>query len=127
MRNARCAIARQYGKFPTLTYELANVLSSMGLYEEAVEVLRESFTIKDGQIHTYLAGHVPASERRFSRTAGARATRRHLPANCGRQCCERKDDESAACFQRRDHTGAEGEKINETAAVAAAQEFAAGD
>ncbi|HEV2835360.1 MAG TPA: TPM domain-containing protein, partial [Pyrinomonadaceae bacterium] len=30
--------ARQYGKFPTLNYELANVLASMGLYQEAVDV-----------------------------------------------------------------------------------------
>ncbi len=57
--------ARQFGKFPTMTYELANVLASMGLYEEAVEVLRESFTIKDGQIQTQLAGRVPASEATF--------------------------------------------------------------
>src|SRR5215213_5114162 len=57
--------ARQFGKFPTLTYELANVLSSMGLYDEAAEVLRESFTLKDGQIQTYLAGHLPASETGF--------------------------------------------------------------
>ena len=77
--------ARQYGKFPTLTYELANVLSSMGLYEEAVEVLRESFTIKDGQIHTHLAGHVPASEAGFSRTTRSRKTCGHLPGESRRQ------------------------------------------
>src|ERR1043165_5060302 len=50
--------ARQYGKFPTLTYELANVLASMGLYDEAAEVLRESFAIKDDQIRANLAGSV---------------------------------------------------------------------
>src|SRR5689334_17180466 len=42
--------ARQFGKFPTLTYELASVLSSMGFYDEAAEALRESFAIKDDQI-----------------------------------------------------------------------------
>ena len=58
--------ARQYGKFPTMTYELATVLTSMGLYEEAVTVLRESFSIKDDQIQTYLAGHLQASDRRVA-------------------------------------------------------------
>src|SRR4030095_564000 len=48
--------ARQYGKFPTLNYELASVLASMGLYEEAAEVLRESFKISGNEIHTRLGG-----------------------------------------------------------------------
>ena len=38
--------ARQYGKFPTLDYELASTLVSAGLYDEAAEVLRQSFSIK---------------------------------------------------------------------------------
>jgi tetratricopeptide (TPR) repeat protein len=50
--------ARQYGKFPTLNYELANVVATMGLYDEAAEILRDSFGFKDGQIETYLAGHL---------------------------------------------------------------------
>src|SRR6185295_10772068 len=57
--------ARQYGKFPTLSYELANVLASMGLYDEAVDALNESFTIKDDQIEAYLAGSVPVRESGF--------------------------------------------------------------
>jgi tetratricopeptide (TPR) repeat protein/uncharacterized membrane protein YgcG len=48
--------ARQYGKFPTLDYELANTLVAAGLYDEAAEVLMQSFGIKDGQIETRLAG-----------------------------------------------------------------------
>lgn len=35
--------ARQFGKFPTLNYELANVVASMGFFDEAVEILHESF------------------------------------------------------------------------------------
>ena len=57
--------ARQFGKFPTLTYELANVLASMGFYDEAAEALRESFAIKDEQIQTYLAGSRAASDTSF--------------------------------------------------------------
>jgi len=47
--------ARQFGRFPTLDYELASTLASMGLYDEAVAELR-SFTLKDGQVETRLAG-----------------------------------------------------------------------
>jgi tetratricopeptide (TPR) repeat protein len=57
--------ARQYGKFPTLNYELANVVAAMGLYDEAAEILRESFAIKDGQIETYLAGRILAHDASF--------------------------------------------------------------
>ncbi|MCM3904417.1 MAG: TPM domain-containing protein [Pyrinomonadaceae bacterium] len=58
--------ARQYGNFPTLDYELANVLSAAGLYEEAAEVLLQSFTFKDDKIETRLAGRVPAKESDFN-------------------------------------------------------------
>jgi tetratricopeptide (TPR) repeat protein/uncharacterized membrane protein YgcG len=48
--------ARQHGKFPTLDYELASVLASAGLYDEAAETLKQSFTFKDGKIETRLGG-----------------------------------------------------------------------
>jgi tetratricopeptide (TPR) repeat protein len=51
--------AREYGHFPTLDYELANALAAGGLYEEAAEELARSFTLKDGQLETQLAGRVP--------------------------------------------------------------------
>jgi tetratricopeptide (TPR) repeat protein len=47
---------RQFNRFPTLDYELANALASMGLYDEAAQELAHSFSIKDGQIETKLAG-----------------------------------------------------------------------
>jgi tetratricopeptide (TPR) repeat protein len=56
--------ARQYSRFPTLDYELANMLVSVGLYDEAVAELARSFSLKDGQIETRLAG------RRTARAAG---------------------------------------------------------
>ncbi|MBA3714464.1 MAG: hypothetical protein H0W76_18725 [Pyrinomonadaceae bacterium] len=52
--------ARQYGRFPTLDYELANALAAAGLYQEAAEELARTFAIKDGQIETQLAGRVAA-------------------------------------------------------------------
>ena len=117
--------ARQYGKFPTLTYELASVLSSMGLYDEAVEILRESFTMKDGQIQADLAGHVPTTETNFldllapERRAGIYQP---TPADSAANAKTMK----ALLALNTALTPAEGEKINEAAAVAAAKEFAAG-
>ena len=52
--------ARQYGRFPTLDYELANALAAAGLYQEAAEELARTFAVKDGQIETQLAGRVAA-------------------------------------------------------------------
>jgi tetratricopeptide (TPR) repeat protein len=57
--------ARTYGNFPTLDYELASALAVSGLYEEAAGELARSFTIKDGQIETRLAGRLPASNASF--------------------------------------------------------------
>ena len=117
--------ARQYGKFPTLTYELANVLSSMGLYDEAVEILRESFTIKDGQIQTYLAGHVPATEATFLELlAPERRAGIYQPTSAD-NAANAKTMKALLALNTA-ITPADGEKINEAAAVAAAKEFAAG-
>ncbi len=57
--------ARQYGRFPTLDYELASALAAAGLYEEAAEELAHTFTLKDGQLETQLAGRVPARATNF--------------------------------------------------------------
>lgn len=59
-------LARQYGRFPTLDYELASVLAAAGLYGEAASTLSPSFTIKDDQIETYLAGRTPAHAGSFT-------------------------------------------------------------
>ena len=52
--------ALQYGRFPTLDYELATVLVSVGLYDEAEAALVRSFSLKDGEIQTKLAGRIAA-------------------------------------------------------------------
>ena len=57
--------ARQYGKFPTLDYELASALMATGLYEEAAEILMQSFSLKDGQIETRLGGQAVARSANF--------------------------------------------------------------
>ena len=117
--------ARQYGKFPTLNYELANVLASMGLYQEAFDVLHESFEFKEGQIHTRLAGHMPASDASFidllapERRAGIFQPRSaDTPENA-------KLMKALLAFNAA-LTPGDGAKVNETTAAAAAQEFASG-
>ncbi|MCA1555361.1 MAG: hypothetical protein LC747_01600, partial [Acidobacteria bacterium] len=57
--------ARQYGRFPTLDYELAHALAAAGLYNEAYDELARSFTIKDGELETQLAGRQPARAASF--------------------------------------------------------------
>jgi tetratricopeptide (TPR) repeat protein len=118
--------ARQYGKFPTLTYELANVLASMGLYEEAAEVLRESFTIKDDQIQTYLAGRLPVTATNFlDLLAPERRAAIYQPTSA--DSAANAKTMKALLALNTAITPAEGQKIDESAAVAAAKEFASGD
>lgn len=117
--------ARQYGKFPTLTYELANVLASMGLYDEANEVLRESFTIKDDQIHTYLAGHLPANDSGFLELLARERRAAIFQPKAADTAANAKLLKALLAFNTA-LTPSGGEKIKESIAVAAAQDFAAG-
>ncbi|HJU93241.1 MAG TPA: carboxypeptidase regulatory-like domain-containing protein, partial [Pyrinomonadaceae bacterium] len=118
--------ARQYGKFPTLTYELANVLASMGLYQEAVDALRESFTLKDDKVQTLLAGHVPASESGFLELLAPERRAGFYQATAADTAANAQIMKALLAFTAA-LTPAEGEKINETAAVAAAKDFSSGN
>jgi uncharacterized membrane protein YgcG/tetratricopeptide (TPR) repeat protein len=117
--------ARQYGKFPTLTYELANVLASMGLYDEAAEVLRESFTIKDDQIQAYLAGTLQVSEASFPDLLALERRAAIYQPTAADSDANAKTMKALLAFNTA-ITPVEGQKIDESAAVAAAKEFAAG-
>ncbi len=59
-------MARKYGRFPTLDYEMATVLGAAGLYDEAATVLSSSFALKMNQIETYLAGRTLAQANSFT-------------------------------------------------------------
>jgi uncharacterized membrane protein YgcG/tetratricopeptide (TPR) repeat protein len=117
--------ARQYGKFPTLNYELASVLGAMGLYEEAVEVLRESFTLRDGQIETALAGRLPAKGARFIELLAPERKASIFQSTAA-------DSESNAAMLKAllslntALNPAADSKIDETVAVAAARDFSSG-
>lgn len=117
--------ARQYGKFPTLTYELANVLASLGLYEEAAEVLRESFTIKDDQIQTHLAGRVAVSEGNFLDLLALERRASIFQPTSADSAANAKTMKALLAFNAA-VTPAEGQKIDESMAVAAAKDFATG-
>jgi tetratricopeptide (TPR) repeat protein len=57
--------ARQYGRFPTLDYELASALAAAGLYEEAANTLAGTFRLKGDQLETMLAGRESAHNANF--------------------------------------------------------------
>jgi tetratricopeptide (TPR) repeat protein len=57
---------RQFSRFPTLDYELATVLASMGLYDEAALELAHTFGLKNGEIETKLAGRTAVHAATFS-------------------------------------------------------------
>jgi tetratricopeptide (TPR) repeat protein len=118
--------ARQYGAFPTLDYELANVLAAMGLYDEAAIELARSFSIKDGQIEGKLAGRNSARASNFMellaperRAAIFQSTAADSEANTAML----KGLLSFATMMNVPET----EKLSEEAVLAAANQFIAGD
>jgi len=119
--------ARQYGKFPTLDYELATALASAGLYDEASEILLQSFSIKDGQIETQLAGRDSARSTNFidllapERRASVFQFAAADTENNARML------KSLLTFTTLVSQPNNGGAINEDAAVAAAKGFAGGD
>jgi tetratricopeptide (TPR) repeat protein len=58
--------ARRYGNFPTLDYDLAAALAAAGLYDEAADQLSQSFSVRDGQIETRLAGRIESRAADFN-------------------------------------------------------------
>jgi tetratricopeptide (TPR) repeat protein len=118
--------ARLFGKFPTLDYELASVLASAALYDEAAEVLVKSFTLKDGEIETRLGGRTTASASNFidllapeRRGSLFQFTAADTPENA-------RILKSLLTFTAATQP-ADGGQLNEEALVAAGKEFAAGD
>ena len=57
---------RQFSRFPTVHYELANLLATIGLFDEAAAELAHAFSLKGGQIETMLAGRNAARAASFT-------------------------------------------------------------
>jgi len=118
--------ARQYGKFPTLNYELASVLSSMGLYDEALDVLRESFVVTGGQIQTRLAGRYPAANENFIDLLAPERRASIYQNTSADTAANAKALKDLLVFANALTPASDSQKIDEVAAVAAAREFGSG-
>ncbi len=116
--------ARQYGKFPTLDYELANALASAGLYDEAAEVLTQTFRFNNDKIETQLGGRVTAQAANFIEllTPERQASLFQLIAADSDSSTKVLKDLLVLATA----LNSPAETINEQAAVAAAKEFASG-
>lgn len=118
--------ARQFGRFPTMDYEMANVLASVGLYDEAVQELARSFSIKDGQIETRLAGRNLAQAATFTELLAPErraAIFQPTPADSETNARQLK---ALLAFASAINPP-EGATVNEAAVKAAAAEFVAGN
>ncbi|HEX3279764.1 MAG TPA: TPM domain-containing protein, partial [Pyrinomonadaceae bacterium] len=116
--------ALQYGKFPTLDYELATALVSAGLFEEAAEVLTQTFRLSNGKIETRLGGRVTAQAPNFIEllTPERQASLFQLaPADSESNSKVLND-----LLVLTTALNPPSEPINERAAVTAAKEFASG-
>lgn len=123
-RNVR--FARQHGKFPTLDYELANVLAAAGLYQEAAEVLMGTFRLKDGQIETRLAGRVSTQAPSFIELLAPERRAsifQFAPADNATNAAMLK---ALLAFAIATNDSGDNDKLDETLAVNAAREFSAG-
>lgn len=63
-------VARRYGNFPTLSYELASVRLASGLYREAADELAKHFTVKDGTVSGKLGGRIARDSKQFDELVG---------------------------------------------------------
>jgi tetratricopeptide (TPR) repeat protein len=119
--------ARQYGRFPTLDYELASALAAAGLHEEAAEELAHAFALKDGQLETQLAGRVPAHAASFVELLAPERRAsifQFAPADTEANARALK---GLFAFHLALAAAAENNAADDAALDAAAREFAAGD
>jgi tetratricopeptide (TPR) repeat protein len=58
-------MARQYGNFPTLNYEIAAARMAAGFYREAANELEKTFSVKDGIITANLGNRIPKEGKSF--------------------------------------------------------------
>jgi tetratricopeptide (TPR) repeat protein len=117
---------QQYGKFPTLDYELANTLSALGLYEEAAEALTRSFTLKDGSIETQLAGRLAAKSPSFTELLAPERQASIFQFIAADSENNARLLKSLLAFTLATNPQGDNSGIDEAAAVAAAREFASG-
>ncbi|HYJ84685.1 MAG TPA: tetratricopeptide repeat protein, partial [Pyrinomonadaceae bacterium] len=118
--------ARQYGKFPTLDYELANALVAAGLFAEAAEVLTESFDWKDGRIETRLAGRTSAQANSFTELLAPERRGSIFQTVAADTDSSAKVLKDLLVFTVLSNQDQKGGNLDEQSIVAAAKEFASG-
>jgi tetratricopeptide (TPR) repeat protein len=118
--------AKQYGKFPTLNYELATVLAAMGFYDEAAAVLTEAFAIKDGQIETYLASRIYARDDSFIDLLSPERRASIFQPTPADTRANSKALKGLLALTNALFPATEGAKVDEDKAAAAAREFGSG-
>lgn len=116
--------ARQYGKFPTLDYELANTLVSAGLYDEAAEILTQTFRFNNNQIEARLGGRTAAQATNFIELLSPERQASIFQLTAADSESSAKVLKDLLVFTTAINPATEA--INEPAAVAAAKEFASG-
>ena len=114
---------RQYGRFPTLDYELANVLAAMGLYEEAADELSRAFTLKNGEIEARLAGRLAARAGNFTELLARERRASIFQATAADTEANAKMLKGLLAFT----AAMNAETVNEAEAVAAGHEFVGGE
>ncbi len=118
--------ARQYGKFPTLDYELASALAGAGLYGEAAELLAETFDWRDGQIETRLAGRSLAQGKTFSELLAPERRASIFQSTAADTETNAKVLKDLLVFTILINRDKDGGSLHEPSIVAAAREFASG-
>ncbi|HEY6230979.1 MAG TPA: carboxypeptidase regulatory-like domain-containing protein, partial [Pyrinomonadaceae bacterium] len=119
--------ARQYGKFPTLDYELASTLTAAGLYDEAAEVLMQSFSLKDGRIEARLAGQSLVRSESFVDLLAPERRASIFQYTAADTAANARTLKALLAFATAINPELNGGTISEQTAVAAAKEFASGD
>lgn len=119
--------ARRYGRFPTLDYELANALAAAGLYTEAANELARSFSLRNGQIETQLAGRTPAHASNFIELLAPERRASIFQATPIETETNARSLRALLAFNLAMGEAGKRETIREREALTAAQEFAAGE
>lgn len=117
-------VARQYGKFPTLDYEMASVLAAAGFYNEASATLSSSFTLKQDLIETFLAGHILAQANSFTELLAPERRASIFQFTAADNEASARSLKALLAFSASLNTPG---GLKESDVIAAAREFAAGD
>lgn len=116
-------IAKQYGNFPTLNYELATARYAAGFYEEAAADLRKSFQIKNGVLETSLAGRIKQEAPNFIELLALERRASILQPTAADTDAQADQMKKLLVFADRLNSA----KKDETEIAKAAQEFVAGN